>query len=382
MLKKVFCIVCIAMAVAGLAVCAVAGEKMTETEIPQTLSSGIEYLLSFADPGSGTRFTPESIGDVIALAVSDKPGDRLYHTGKQFGTPSAYYEFDVQKSLAEILQLLYNRRIPAFALMPSSIRYCYWSAVEGRSDPVLPDLWTLLPAAVEPIVFRGVQHVENTPDLFSGAYFAYDLDSALILYRWNGRTVFISITRQKDISQIGRKGLILGADENWDYIYSDQAGLTRAGLGWVQSYMYDSYSISVYCEAGTAAPRVHCAVLKGVRAGWADLNMVKTRHVYKGLQRYGNAVKKILESPALPAAGKLARDFDGLNRLSPAELRQRAGTCLGRLADRYRNEKQLYRDCFARIVRSEAINRMTRQELYAIVALEYMKQMLGGNRLL
>lgn len=384
MLKKRFCSALImAITAVCLPVCAMAGEKMTETEIPRRLSSGLEYLLGFTDPGSQTRFDPKRIGDIIDFTVADKPADTLFHAGQQFGAPSAYYEFDIRKSLGDLLQLLYNRQIPSFALMPSSVRYCYWSKIEGRPDPVLPDLWTLLPGLEAPVVFRGVQHVENTPDLFSGAYFAYDLDSALVLYRCSGRNVFISITRQRDVSQIGRKGLILGTDENWDYVYSGQKGLTRAGLGWVDAYMYDSYSISIYCETGTASsPRVHCAVLKGVRAGWADLNMVKTRHVYRGLQRYGAAVKKILESPALPAAGELARRFDSLNRLSSAQLRQRATTCLNHLVARYRNEKRLYRDCFARIFSHDAIGRMNRHELYALVALETMKQLLGRKTVL
>ena len=44
-------------------------------------------------------------------------------------------------------------------------------------------------------------------------------------------------------SNIGRKGCVVGDDANWNYLYSDETGLTKTGLGWVDSYMYDAHSI-------------------------------------------------------------------------------------------------------------------------------------------
>ena len=63
-----------------------------------------------------------------------------------------------------------------------------------------------------------------------------------------GRFVLLAISKQASISEVGKKGVILGQDENWTYLYSGQNGINRPGLGWVSSYMYDSYSVWVNAQ--------------------------------------------------------------------------------------------------------------------------------------
>ncbi len=97
-----------------------------------------------------------------------------------------------------------------------------------------------------------------------------------------GRPALISVSNQKGISDVGRKGLILGNDEDWNYIYSGEAGTTLPGTGWADTYMYGSASITIYYELGTNPKQVKCAVFKWLDAGWLGINFVKPAHIRKG----------------------------------------------------------------------------------------------------
>lgn len=375
MIKKLFLLALITIAVwPGYAP---ATENIQKIKLPGAISPELSYLLDFTGSASGNSFEPQRIRNVIDFVASEKNRAALYHDDGKFDATSAYYEFDIHKKLGDILKLVYNSKIPAFALMPSSLRLCYWSEIEGRKNRPLPELWSLLPKLGPPVIIRGVQHLENTPDLFSGAYFAYDLDSVLILCKFRGHNALIAISRQKDISDVGRKGLILGSDRNWDYLYSKQAGLTKSGLGWIRPYMYDSYSISIYYETDTDTPKVRCAIFKWLRAGWANINMVKPKHLYRGMQRFGDVFQEIIESPALPAPGELVVEFAGLNLLSIEELRTRVKAYFDNLMEFYRNEKKLSRRCFATIFNNDFVNQMSRKELHSVVVLEHLKKIMG-----
>ncbi len=90
----------------------------------------------------------------------------------------------------------------------------------------------------------------------------------------------------------GKKGLVLGSDSDWNYLYSGKKGTNLPGLGWVSSYMYDSCTIMIYYEMDPNEPLVRCAVFKWLKAGWSNINMVKKSHIYKGLVRYENSFKR------------------------------------------------------------------------------------------
>jgi hypothetical protein len=91
---------------------------------------------------------------------------------------------------------------------------------------------------VTPAIFKSLQYVENTPDVTSGAYYAYNLYNNLIIFRFGHSNVLVSISRQTDVSSVGKKGYILGSDDDWDYYYTGEKGLTLPALGWVPSYIF------------------------------------------------------------------------------------------------------------------------------------------------
>jgi hypothetical protein len=354
---------------------AMSAKVLKETKVPDALNPELDYLLTLASSDSKNTFDLQRIEKVLDFVASPKSSSALYYADKKRGANSAYYEFDIQSDLNHILRYAFNPEIPSFAYMPSSVRLCYLSEVNGHKQP-LPKLWDYSPNPDSPVIVKGVEHIETTPDLFSGAYYRYDMDKTLILCNYQGRNLLISISKQKDKSDVGRKGLILGKDEDWEYFYSRQKGLTKTGIGWAKSYIYDSFSISFYYEVNEKSPMVRCGIFKWLRAGWSNLNFVKRKHIHKGLERCSNDCKAILEHPSLPQASELARVFANYNKLSLDDLRKKVKPHLRVLESLIDNEKPRFKS-FAEPLKSDRyLNQMTRQEMQAILVLEYVKSLV------
>ncbi len=351
---------------------AMSAKVLKKTKVPDALNPELDHLLTLASPDSKNTFDLRRIEKVLDFVASPKSSSALYYADKKLGANSAYYEFDIQSDLNHILRYAFNPEIPSYAYMPSSVRLSYWSEVNGHKQP-LPKLWDSPPNPDSPVIVKGIEHIEITPDLFSGAYYRYDMVKTLILCKYLGRNLLISISKQKDKSDVGRKGLILGKDEDWNYFYSGQKGLTKAGLGWAKSYMYDSFSVSFYYEVNEKSPMVRCGMFKWLRAGWANLNLVKNKHIHKGLDRFSKDLKAILEHPSLPQASELARVFANYNKLSLEDLRKKVKPHLIVLEGLLDNEKPRFKS-FAELLKSgRYLNQMTGQEMQAILVLEYVK---------
>jgi hypothetical protein len=220
----------------------------------------------------------------------------------------------------------------------------------------------------------------NTPDLDSGAYYAYDQDRALILFKYHGKNVMVSISKQRGKSEVGKKGLVLGTDEDWDYIYTGEAGLTKSGLGWVRSYLYDSISVAVYYEMEPRKPMVRLGIFRWIRAGWANLNMVNRKHIFTGMQRFAKTFKKIIEHPQLPEDYELANIYSQIERIPVEELRQNIKNYLETLKKRYKDAKEFPEKWRKFIFEdNDYLNRLTKEEMKSILFVERLKEVLEHN---
>jgi len=345
--------------------------------VSPAVSKDLTNLLALLDTGGETEFDTRQIPALMNFVHAAKPSNVMYSTGDAFNSNSAYGEFDVNIPFDEFLKFAFNPDVPSYLLMPASVRHSHWKTIDGKHQP-LPKLWQALPDFKAPVTIRGVEFIENTPDLNSGAYFAYDLDRLLILTRQAGRFVLLSVSKQAGISDIGKKGVILGADDNWTYLYSGQNGITRPGLGWVSSYMYDSYSVAVYTELEEGRPGVRCATFKWVNAGWAKINMVKREHIYSGLERYAKAFKEILEAPVLPGADKIAEIYSRIRSYSLVQLQEKFYSYLDTLEARHRNDDDFPQKWFQDWFKSNRyVQMLTKEEMESVLMVEYMKNTLG-----
>ena len=357
-----------------------AKEKLEEVKISQTLSAGLHHFLDLADPGKNALFDPEKVGRVMEFINEPKNKDVLYFTDGIRRGPSAYYEFDIQKSLKKIVEYSYHPEIPWIATVPSSARLLYWLDAHGNRQRS-PRVGHHLDRLDSPVVVKGLQYIEITPDTHSGAYYAYDNHQTMLFFTYRQRKILVTISKQVDVSGVGKKGYILGSDDSWDYFYSGKPGLTIPALGWVKSYIYGSSGINIYDEIDPAAPKVRCAAFKWLRAGWSGINMVRREHIYNGLKRFAKPVKEILEYPSLPSAEDMAGFFRRLRKFSKNALRSKMVIYSDILQKRYDGSGGYSRKLPADLFENRKFwTQLSREEMESALVVEYMKLAVGKTR--
>jgi hypothetical protein len=350
-----------------------------EAPLPPEVVSGAEHLLSLAGPGNQEAFQPERIAGLMEFVTGSKKHGVLFTAEFGNGFSSSYNEVDVRTRLTDLLQYAFNPAIPWFATSPSSLRSSQWKQTE-KPWTNLPRLWDLLGKADTPVVIRGLEAVENTPDISSGGYYRYDLHRTLIVFNSGTRRTVISISKQADVSDVGRKGYIVGNDEDWNYFYSGEPGLNVTGLGWVKSYMYDSAGISVYTEADQDPLLVRAASFKWLRAGWSSINMVQNDHIYQGMMRFARAFKEIMESPHLPSVKAFESDCRTIAGFSDSALREQMTSYRQLLARRAEKLDGGVRRHLPEAFHSEGYwQGLKREEMESILVLETLKRYLGKS---
>jgi len=350
-----------------------------EIPLPAELTPALAYLLSLNRPDlpEPPDFDGRRIEPILKFIRSPKENGALYYADASLGASSAYHEVEIENSLAQILQTVYNPRLTGALCSPNSMRLSYWTRVND-GQPSISELREMLPRLERPVIVRGVEHEEITPDAFTGAYYAYDVDRSIILFRRAGRNLLISLARQKDRSTVGKKGLILGPDKDWNYVYTGEKGLDVFGLGWVSSYMFDSYSILIYDEMDTAVPRVKLAVFKWIRAGWKGINVVRRHHIFSGMKRHASAFKPILEHLRVQAATELEAAVGDIRSQPLEALRRRTSHSFEALKSRLDRDHKSDGVKLARVLTdTNYLERLTRREMVSLLSVEYLKGLLG-----
>lgn len=272
-------------------------------EASDTINDAAAQLIQFCiEPES--NLDERAVSTLIDYVLSAKEQRELY-LPKSSKSPGAYIEFDTKISFPRFMEYSYNPLIPSVITRPSSLRYSFWADSRGKPQK-LPAILNAVPSAGKPVIIRGMQRDSNTPDLNTGVYHEYDLKRTLILANHRGRQVLISVSKQINTSGVGKKGAILGNDNNWTYFYSGKPGTAKTGLGWVKSYIYDYFSIAIFVESGTTPATVRTGIFQWLRAGWTGINFVKPAHILGGMKRFAYNTKAVLESPRLPAPHQIA----------------------------------------------------------------------------
>lgn len=339
-----------------------------------------EYLLTLTDNTNQQPFEPDQILPILDFVASTKSPTKKYSMGSRKGGSSAYYQFDLNVSLKDMLALAYSHKVPSYITAPASIRRAHWIKVDGKQQP-FPDLVDALKDISSPVIVKGIEFIENTPDATSGAYYAYQLDRMLILMQHKGIPMLISMSNQIDKSNVGKKGLVLGSDDHWNYLYTGEKGCTKKGLSWADSYMYNSSSIMVYYQENTPVPKVTCGTFKWLKAGWAGINLAQSHHLREGIARFATTFQGIIESPALTDVAQINNMFDQIGMLSTEDLRSKSRLYFAQLTKRYQNGNKLTRKWLNKISNNKTyIDSMSRDEMQAIVSVEYLKHLLGKDQ--
>ena len=355
-------------------------EGQAGKQVSGAVNAGLRHFLDLTDPDKKISFDPQAVAAVLDFVETPKTNGTVYYTNTVPNLTSTYHDFDVRKNLKTILNYAFNPDIPAIAVMPSSARLFNWID-SGDGQRRFPRLSRYLGKNGTPVRFNGRQFIEITPDLNSGAYYGYDVQQVLLLFQYRRRDVLVTVSKQVDVSTVGKKGYVLGSDNDWDYLYSGNPGLTLPALGWVKSYMYDSRGINIYYAVEPNSPRVRCAGFKWLRAGWSGINMVQKKHIYRGQKRFGRTFKEIVESPQLPPADKLAGDMARIQGLSREVLRSKMKRYSKILKNRYNSGHRSIKKGALEILGDEKHwNQMSRDEMVSTMVTEYMKYTIGKTR--
>ncbi|PIE69460.1 MAG: hypothetical protein CSA21_02180 [Deltaproteobacteria bacterium] len=341
---------------------------------PAALAHALEVMFAQVDT-EPPMFEDQDAVKTLVEVVMSQPGANQVPLPTKKRMVAAYYPFSVAISLDRFLRYAYNPDLPSYLVAPNSLRYGRWVKVDGEDKP-LPRLWEYLGHLKKPVLVHGVEHEEITPDVFSGGYYSYESDRALILTGCKGRPVFISVARQQKQSDVGKKGAVVGRDADWQYLYSGIEGLTKGGLGWVSSYMYEAMSVTVFCEAATPHGLVlKAGIFKWIRAGWAGINMVRTHHIEEGCKRFATAMKEILETPDLPTATRMAEHLDWCEALSVNALQTLVKPYLDHI--REVDDPVVKKSPFKKMLASgEYLATMPKEDMIKILVQGYLKDIL------
>lgn len=363
---------------AWLPVAGAAENSLVETPWPEALEPALTHLHKVSDPAAGVAPNVEQVRPLLEFLLQAPEPEVLYQADALVGLPSAWYVFDMQATLESVLRLSFNSNIPASLTAPSSVRLANWRKVDGE-ETSFPDLWSGLDQLDAPVVLRAVEYEEITPDLFTGAYYSYELDRTIILFRDMDHTVLLTLSRQRDTSEVGRRGMVLD-DDRWKYLYFEDRGLSLPGMGWVNSYIYDSFGISLFVTGkhGTAPLRV--GLFKGLRAGWAGMNMVKNYHIHRGMERHATALREVLESASLPDVETITTAINRISSLDDGSLQEYVQTHYQNLrAADFDGLSSSAQRLLKQARKPEYVQSLTRQQLTAVLHLEYLKVMLGKS---
>jgi hypothetical protein len=341
-----------------------------QPSVPENVYPDLEYILSLTQ--SSADLDPEQLSGLIDFvgSVSDDSGMTLK---ERQGASGAFYGFTVRGDFSQVLDYVYNPDIPLYVTMPSSLRQHEW-----LTPHVLEPL-RVLPRQVttdgDVRLVRGRDREAVTPDTNTGGYYVYDQDRIVAILPGPAGPVLISVSSQNDLSEVGKKGCIVGSDQDWNYLYSQETGLNTFGMGWVESYMYYAHSVLVYV-ADSSANVLHVGSFKWLNAGWAKMNMVNSNHILNGIKRFAADFKTVMESPGLPAPLVLENKYKELHQSSEKDLRQLVSHYLDALVSSGASGPNS--NPFKSLLSSgEYLQQMDHQELVKVVLLEYVKESIG-----
>jgi hypothetical protein len=346
----------------------------TEQKVPDQVYPDLEYVLSLVQ--SSADLEPEQLSELIKF-VSSMPAESGMKLKERKGASGAFYTFTVKGDLVDVLDYVYNPDIPLYVTMPSSLRQHEWLTTQVIDK--LRDLPRLVESAGDIRLLRGRDREAITPDTNTGGYYSYDQDRVVTLLPGPKGPVLISVSSQNDISEVGKKGCIVGDDKDWNYLYSNETGLNKTGLGWVDSYMYYAHSVLIYV-VDSDSNEISVGSFKWLNAGWATMNMVKSSHILEGIKRFASDFKAVMEAPDLPGAQVLADKYRELQHTSEQGLRQMVSPYLEALTSS--GASGLDSSFFERLISSgKYLKQMSHEELIKVLLLEYVKGSIGKKSL-
>lgn len=369
--KPSYCILTVLVMLAMV----VSASGKEQDSVPGQVYQALEYLFNLSQ--SEDDLDPEKLSALINF-VQTVPVESGMILEERRGAVGAFHAFSVEGNLSRVLDYAYSPDIPIYVTMPSSVQDHKWLTPEV--DNHLRSLARNVESTIDIRLLRGRDREVITPDTNTGGYYTYTQDRLVTILPGPSGPVLVSASIQVDPSDVGRKGCVVGDDKNWNYLYSDETGLSTTGLGWVDSYMYHADSVIVYV-ADSSRNVLHVGSFKWLNGGWAKINMVKAHHILNGIKRFASDFKAVLESPGLPDAQVVADKYRELLQATEQELRRLVSRYLQAL-NGSGNLDVCPSPLESLVSSGEYLEQMTRAEMVRVLLLEFFKEYLGKEPLI
>lgn len=290
--------------------------------LPQELEDALSQLMQGTSPAGAPspKTLSPAIDEVLRFVLTTSPKNlkKVEPKSRPAGNGVLYTD-SIKVSLPVLMSYTLDPGVPGEALYPSSVRRNDWVPGSEILSKARTFLTSPLPPA-EPLVMSGVEEEETTPDTSSGCHYFYTLNRLFILAGYEGKTALFSISSMPKESGVGLKGLIVGDDANWDYVYTKEAGTNITLLGWAETYLYGSASVTLFVgDANTPTTDIYS--FKWAKAGWSGSNVVKPSHITAGLKRFVQGLSAVLESPKRPEPKAIKARMTELNAMDDNALR-------------------------------------------------------------
>ena len=233
-------------------------EEQKNGTLPPALETALSTLLADAPQGKADPDAATVNAVLDFVATNKQAANKVRPEARPQGS-GAYLKETLNVPLRKLVEYMLDPSIPGEAIYPSAVRRNAWMP----GSPILKDNAALTDAAyppAAPIVTRGVEYEETTPDTSSGCYYSYKLNRLFVLADYKGRTALISVSVMPGQSSVGLRGAIVGNDKDWTYVYTPEKGTNLAMLGWAETYLYGSASISVFMESAPGSGKVRRGV--------------------------------------------------------------------------------------------------------------------------
>lgn len=344
------------------------------------VEKALAYLLGLAQD-KDRRFAPGQVRALVDYCLHATEDAGKETPGRRFGGSGAIVRDTIRAPMARFLRYAYNPHIPSYLVLPKMLRLSGWHPESDLVSATVP-LWEMLPTLEEPVMLHGREFEVTTPDIRTGGYYRYWLDRLIILLRHRDDPVLISVSRLTEPSEVGRRAFIID-DANWMYFYSNETGLSLNWMQWMDTYIYDTGSVTVFHTQDNRPRSIGVTMFKWLNAGWWGMNVVRETHIRQGCQRSLHQLKKVIESDDLPALDALADSHARVQSLSEQNLDRLTRNYAENFESIALNHEALSGEKYTDILRNGGYARLlNRQERIGAVMLEYLKTRMGKKSLI
>jgi hypothetical protein len=291
------------------------------------------------------------------------------------GAAGIFWHKPISKPFPTVLRYLYNPGIPAQLLFPSSIRL---TRQLPESSTLPRPVWELLAETTDaPMFYWSMEDEELTPDSFSGSYYQYKLSRLIMLLRYNNKPMLMAVSWQDNDSDSGKRGGFLDAYSNWDFVYSNKQGATASGIGWIETHIYSSASVTLlYPEEDGKS--IGYSVFKWLKAGAGGFNLVRAEHITAGAERAFAGLMEVINQEHSPTPQALENMVAKVHAYNEQSLLEASYPYCRALAELSAADDILSAEDFQFLLKDGNYCRTISQDrLEALVMTNEVKRMLG-----